>query len=114
VFGRCFGSLSYLDQPREATLAGIGMVFRLMPHWQVAPFAGGGGGFDRLLSQSERVETSSEVRLESFWYAQAEAGVRFWFSARTQYMEATVSQWWPDSKSVNADTFIGLTYGQSF
>lgn len=58
------------------------MSLRVMPHWRVAPFAGGGGSYNYSLSGSSEEENRTLEpgepvdRGASYWGGHAEAGVR--------------------------------------
>ena len=96
VFGDYFVSL-FSSEIENAMYSGVGMTLRLMPHWRVAPFIGGGGSFNYSLSQGSTTNnvtspTSTEDeawpdRGTSYWAGHAEAGVRMWFNNRLQLLE---------------------------
>jgi hypothetical protein len=57
----------------------LGLTLRLMPHWRVAPFVGGGGTYDAIISRDAASETTSGAEPEkgnSYWGGHGEAGVR--------------------------------------
>ena len=87
VFGDFFLTL-FQNGIEDATYSGVGMTLRVMPHWRVAPFAGGGGSYNYSLSQKSEAGTAGETpapeegallnRGESYWAWHGEAGLRIW------------------------------------
>ncbi len=100
VFGDYFISL-FGNGIEDAIYSGVGMTFRIMPHWRIAPFIGGGGSYNYSFSQkTSEEETIAELtdtdewpdRGDSYWAAHYEAGVRLWFRNRLQLLELMVRQ----------------------
>lgn len=99
VFGDYFISL-FSNEIENAMYSGVGMTLRIMPHWRVAPFIGGGGSYNYSLSNdnptgtaASPTQTNDEALLDrgtSYWGAHAEAGVRVWFENRLQLLELMV------------------------
>jgi hypothetical protein len=78
VFGDYFVSL-FWNQMEDALYGNVGMTLRIMPHWAVAPFVGGGGAYNQVLSRKVEDETTTEEdarRGRSYWGGIAEAGLR--------------------------------------
>ncbi len=79
VFGDFALSL-FSNGIEDSFYSGISMTIRLMPHWRLAPFIGGGGSYNYSWSQSSADDTSSTLEFEdqgdSYWGYHAEAGLR--------------------------------------
>ncbi len=96
VFGDYFVSL-FSNEIENSMYSGVGMTLRIMPHWRVAPFVGGGGSYNYSLSQGSATNSTASVatadeddlpdRGTSYWAGHAEAGVRVWFCNRLQLLE---------------------------
>ena len=76
----------------HAFYTGVGLTIRIMPHWKVAPFVGGGGSYnysfkDRYPDPSGTNPDEPEDRGDSYWGWHAEGGIRFWFENRIQLFE---------------------------
>ena len=119
-----FGALvvnGFINERDDATHGGLGMIFRLMPHTTVAPFIGAGLTFN-VLSQDEGEDEAGEDgdpldeddEDDAYWAGHAEAGVRWWFFGREQFVEAFVRQTW-NFDMEDRDYWIGgFGFGQNF
>ena len=69
---------TYWQSGEEALFASLGMILRVMPRWEVAPFAGVGGAYNQSISGPiTGVENGVEItRGRSHWSVIGEAGVR--------------------------------------
>lgn len=96
IFGDYFISL-FSNEIENAMYSGVGMTLRIMPHWRLAPFIGGGGSYNYSLSHDNSTGTVASPtatgdeafpdRGTSYWAAHGEAGVRMWFNNRLQLLE---------------------------
>ena len=69
----------------DALYSGLDLTLRVMPHWTVAPFAGGGASYNYSLSgESDKIDPGSEgpealdSRGEDYWGTHVESGIRIW------------------------------------
>ncbi|MFH0878788.1 MAG: hypothetical protein V2A34_03660 [Lentisphaerota bacterium] len=108
VFGNLVFSGLYSD-PQEAWYGGLGMIFRLMPHWTLAPFVGAGGSYN--LSISSKSDDTLSDKGDSFWAGHAEGGARYWFRENRVYMEALFRQTWTSLKYESDFWTAGIGYG---
>lgn len=119
VLGQLFLSL-LSNGIEDAWYAGIGMMFRLMPHSELAPFVGAGASYNQLVGDRSEDddwmdETSeSDSKAESYWGGHAEAGLRFWFAGQTEYIELYGRQTWTSENGDHDYWVAGLSYGQNF
>ena len=98
VFGDFFLSL-FQNGIEDASYSGIGMTVRVMPHWAVAPFAGGGGSYNYSLSQASEDEAGDENttpgaagplnRGDSYWAWHGETGLRIWTGGTLGLLEVS-------------------------
>ena len=112
-------SVSFLWNNIEDGLYGsVGMSLRLMPHWPVAPFVGGGGSYNPLVSSRSndeaRVTADGEPRAASYWGGHAEAGIRFRHGGR--FYEILGRRVWTSSEREDAGYWtirlaIGISLG---
>jgi hypothetical protein len=119
IFGDYFISL-FSNEIENAVYSGVGMTIRIMPHWQIAPFIGGGGSYNYSFSHGSTTDSSVTTtvttdewpdRGDSYWAAHAEAGVRVWFSNRLQLFEIMVRK---NSTSLEGDRdywLVGISTG---
>jgi hypothetical protein len=136
IYGASFGSGTWLkDTPvfgdyfvrifwngiEESTYSGMGMTLRIMPHWPVAPFVGGGGSYNLSLAQkSDEAAVDSRDpddppdKGESYWAGHGEAGLRINLTDRTIMLEAAVSQSFISLKGERDYWLLGLTFGTGF
>lgn len=108
VFGQLFISL-LSSRPEDAVYGGVGMMFRLMPHTDYAPFIGiGGSGY---------YPFSGDDNTGGFWGTHAEAGIRAWIRERQNFVELLGRHTWRSEKAGDeADKYwqLGLGFGQMF
>ncbi len=81
ILGDYFLHLLYNDH-EEALYAGVGLTLRLQPRWALAPFIGGGGSYQQVVSRREdRFDELGERKGRSYFAGHAEAGLR-WRTSR--------------------------------
>ena len=115
VMGQFF--LNTLRHDRiDATFGGIGMIFRLMPHWQVAPYVGGGASFNQLFtSNSEKQDDlPDDEKIKSTWAGHAEGGVRISLPGGFHFFELYGRQSWSAVEAVGHYWTAGFGYGQNW
>ena len=101
--------------PGDVYFSGVGMIFRIMPHWIVAPYAGGGGSYNHVFSGSfTNTVEHGEVRSEdvNFWSGHAQAGVRITLHGVTQFIDVYGRQTWTSTQQRWDYWTVGLGYGQ--
>ena len=116
-----FGALvlnGFVNEGYDATQGGIGMIFRLMPHSDIAPFVGAGLTWNALFRDDDAEagdgEAESEDDDDAFWGGHAEAGVRVWFAGREQFIEVFARQTW-NLDIEDSDYWVGgFGFGQNF
>ena len=96
IFGDYFVAL-FSNELEDAVYSGVGMTFRIMPHWRVAPFVGIGGGYNYSLSHGSETNSVASITIQtgehtadrgtSYWAGHGEAGVRVWFNNRLRLLE---------------------------
>ena len=100
----------------DATFAGIGMIFRIMPHWQIAPYAGGGASYNQYFGETDEKQgdVPEDEKIESTWAGHAEAGLRIWFPGKIQFIELYGRQSWSAVETVGNYWTAGFGYGQDW
>ena len=100
----------------DATFGGAGMIFRIMPHWQFAPYAGGGASYNQLFSSNskEQDKLPEDERIESTWAGHAEAGLRMCLPGGIHFFELYGRQTWSAAEAVGNYWTAGFAYGQSW
>ena len=100
----------------DATFGGIGMIFRIMPHWTVAPYAGGGASYNQLFSSNskEQDKLPEDERVKSTGAGHAEGGVRVWLPGRFHFLELYGRQTWSAVEAVGNYWTAGFGYGQNW
>ncbi len=112
VFGQMF--LTMLNnKTNETWYGGVGMIFRVMPHTDLAPFVGAGAGYYHPLNDSADGGDDPNAP-EAYWGGHAEAGVRWWFGERTRFLELLGRETFRDEESGGNYTIVGIGYGQNF
>ena len=115
VFGDYFIGMLY-NGLEEGLYGEAGMTVRLMPHWRWAPFAGGGGSYDAIISRSSDSETGAANEPQkgnSYWAGHAEAGLRI--SVGGSFYELLGRYTWTSSDIPEPDYWlIRIGYGQRF
>jgi hypothetical protein len=118
VFGDYAVSLFWNDI-EDAWYGNVGMTLRLMPHWKVAPFVGGGGAYNRPLGSGGTNDASAAsdtgAQAEAYWAGIAEAGIRVY--AGRSFYEILGRQVWSSAKREDSDYWtirlaIGLSLGR--
>jgi hypothetical protein len=120
IFGNLLVTTFHSDI-EESYYGGIGMIFRIMPHWKFAPFAGAGATYnypiwDDTSDSDARVPANTVVKEpEEFWGVHAEAGLRMWFGEdQGSFIEALGRYTWSSIEG-DHDYWTGsLGYGQRF
>lgn len=92
----------------DAFYGGFGLTLRLMPHWRVAPFAGGGGSYNWSWSRTE--DTGSTTippdRGESYGAGYVDAGVRIQVSSYLRFVELSGRYTWPSLEGPDRDYWL--------
>jgi hypothetical protein len=111
VLGDYFAQI-FWNGIEDAVYAGLGLTIRLMPHWDVAPFAGVGGSYNCSLGANSGEDDAGETpdgelpdRGDSYWGGHVEAGVRFRAANRWSMFEVMVRYTW-SSLDGDRDTWI--------
>ena len=116
IFG-CLLANAFSNSRDDASHCGVGMIFRIMPHTDFAPFIGAGLTYNGFFANDdeETVATDEEDQpKDSFWAGHAEAGIRIWFSGREQFIEILARQTWNlDMEDMDYWTG-GFGFGQNF
>jgi len=93
------------------------MTLRLMPRSSLAPYVGGGGSYNQILSSSNSGPDQyvNGVKMaESYWAGIAEAGLFIHVSDRA-FLELGGRYYWSSSKLEDADYWTGrIGYGFSY
>ncbi len=106
VFGQFFLTILSSDI-EEATFGGAGMIFRIMPHWKTAPYAGAGASYNYPFH-----DRSDKGEAGDYWAGHGDAGVRWWFSDMARFIETFGRfTWYSEGGSHEYWTF-GIGYGQ--
>jgi hypothetical protein len=114
VFGDYFVRL-LKNGIEDSVYSGLGMTFRLMPHWRLAPFVGAGGGYDASLSnraKEDEFQTQPRdpeelpERGESYWGGHVESGVRLWTGNRIRLLELMGRYTWSSLSSDGHDYWL--------
>ncbi len=126
VFGDYFIRL-YHSGIEDTVYSGIGMTFRLMPHWRLAPFIGVGGSYDYSLSNPGETNTVGSAgvgvgtmaepidRGDSFWAGHVESGVRLWLANRVGLLEVFGRFTWTSFEEDDRDFWLmGIGTGMGF
>ncbi len=114
IFGEIFGHWMF-NRIENGTYYSVGVALRLMPRWDVAPFAGVGGAYNGLLSdRNDRLEEPAPRPAQSYWSAHAEGGLRYWFGAHNHFIEATYRHHYSDSGSDYEYGWLAIEYGLMF
>lgn len=96
----------------ESWYGGAGMTLRLMPHWRVAPFIGGGGSYNQTLStRSDDAGKNWPDQGESYWGGHVEGGVRIWLPWRYRLLEIMGRETWPSFSGGRDYWLIGIGMG---
>ena len=87
IFGNFFLTASY-NGIEETAYSSAGMSFRVMPHWCVAPFVGGGGSYNYSFSgEADEYDSDIPEQGKSYWAGHGEAGIRIWMQNETVFFE---------------------------
>lgn len=115
VFGQYFLS-SYRHGEADSYFGAIGMIFRLMPHSDVAPYVGAGASYNRPWggSSSDNSPQDDKPMAESYWGVHSEGGVRIWTSGRAHFFELFGGHTLNTSESRLSYWSVGFAYGQGW
>ncbi|GAF97353.1 unnamed protein product [marine sediment metagenome] len=108
VFGDYFLSL-FSNRIEDAFYSAVGMTIRLMPHWTVAPFAGGGGSYNFSWASEPSDDDELPDRGASYWGAHVEAGVRVWSGGKVGLVELMGRYTWSSLSGDRDYWLIGLS-----
>jgi hypothetical protein len=108
---------SFLWNRKEDGLYGVlGITLRIMPHWRIAPFIGGGGTYDAILSRELEITytpAEDEIKGKTYWGGHAEAGLRI--KVAEGFCELLGRYTWPTSELEDADyATIRLAWSMTF
>jgi hypothetical protein len=120
-FGDYFLTL-FNNELEQAFYTGLGMTVRVMPHWKVAPFVGGGGSYNFSLSSGNNDSSividngqatleETNPRGESYWGGHVETGVRFRFASRIQLLELSGRYTWSSAEGDVNYWLVGISVG---
>jgi hypothetical protein len=121
VFGDYFIRI-FSNDIEDAYYSGLGMTFRLMPHWKFAPFVGAGGSYNHSLSRgSTEPDMFSSMEAErlpsrgdSYWGGHAEAGFRLWIKNRLQLFEIMGRYTWSSLEGERDYWLVGISTGTNY
>lgn len=109
VFGDYFGN-AFWSQTEKAFYVGGGMTIRVMPHWRVAPFFGGGGSYNQSLT-GEIDDDDLKDRGLSFFGGHAEAGLRVRTGGKWKFVELCARHTWSALRGDHAYWVIAVSLG---
>ncbi len=83
----------------DSWYSGMAMTLRVMPHWKIAPFVGGGGSYNYSFKRREEnlflyEENTVDDRGDSYWGGHTEAGLRIWLNNRVRLLEFSARYTW--------------------
>jgi len=122
IFGDFALSL-FQNGKEDALFAGISMTVRIMPHWRLAPFVGGGGSFNYALSSARAsgssasipaeviVENATSGSVDAYWGGHVECGARLWFDSGINLIEAFGRYTWSSVGEESNYLLIGISTG---
>jgi len=124
VFGGLEASLSWRGE-EETLYGGLGMTFRLLPHWGAAPFVGAGGAYWYGLTEPEPepreagtgsgsslpIETVIRERDSAYWDGFAECGLRVHPAGRPYFVELVARYVFPSSRGDSPYWMTGFVFG---
>ena len=118
VFGNYFVTL-FNNGIEDAFYSGLGMTLRLMPHWSVAPFIGGGGSYNyswssRPTDDPQPQNTELADRGASYWAYHTEAGVRLGLFSRIRLLEVSGRYTWSSLSGDRDYWLIGISTGVGY
>ena len=114
IMGEIFGHWLSNDI-EEGNFYSVGVTLRLMPRWDIAPFAGGGAAYNGLLSDRSDSFASPPPRpAQSYWSFHVEGGLRLWFGTHRHFIEGTYRQHYSDAGSDFAYGWVAIEYGRQF
>lgn len=127
VFGDYFIGL-FQSGLEDAWYSNIGMTLRIMPHWTVAPFVGGGGSYNHSFENGDNesdISTGSSTltyngetiipsRGDSYWGGHAEAGLRIWLPQPVQLIEVFGRYTWTSLQGEHDYWLVGISTGTGF
>jgi hypothetical protein len=121
IFGDYFIRL-FSNEIEDAYYSGLGMTFRLMPHWRIAPFIGAGGSYNHSFSGgSTETDMSGSTEAEelpsrgdSYWGGHTEVGLRLWVKNRLELFEIMGRYTWNSLEGDRDYWLVGISTGTSY
>ncbi len=119
VLGEFFLAI-FSNDIEDSFYSGAGMTFRIMPHWRVAPFVGGGGSYNYSFSQGSGDDDGQAApkdaglpnRGDSYWGWHAEAGFRIWNLEKLGLFEIMFRYTWSSLEGGDRDYWlVGISTG---
>lgn len=115
IFGDYAVSL-FSNGAEDSWYTAVGMTIRIMPHWILAPFIGGGGSYNYSFKRREDnlllyEENTLDDRGDSYWGAHAEAGIRLWSRSRSRLFEISARNTWSSLDGERDYWQIGISTG---
>jgi hypothetical protein len=93
----------------DAFYGGFGLTLRLMPHWRVAPFAGGGGSYNWTGSRRDVEPVSAGEppdRGQSYGAGYVDVGVRVQVPFYLRFIELSGRYTWPSLEAPDRDYWL--------
>lgn len=92
----------------DAFYGGVGFTLRLMPHWSVAPFAGGGGSYNWAWSRQDEASlpTMPSDRGQSYAAGYVDAGLRIQVPFYLRFVEFSSRYTWPSLEGPDRDYWL--------
>ena len=114
IMGQFFLNTLWHDKI-DASFGGVGMIFRIMPRWPMAPYVGGGASYNQLLNgnSEEQGTVPEDEKVESTWAGHAETGLRLNVGL-VGFFELYGRQTWSACEAVGDYWTLGLGYGQNW
>lgn len=115
IIGQFFLNTLWHDKI-DASFGGVGMIFRIMPHWQIAPYAGGGASYNQLFNShsEEQGDVPEDEKITSTWAGHAEVGLRVWMPGKFHFFELYGRETWSVCEAVGNYWTAGFGYGQNW
>ena len=109
--------LSFFSHGAEDSwYSAVAMTLRIMPHWKLAPFVGGGGSYNYSFKRREENvllydQNTLDDRGDSYWASHAEAGFRLWTANRMRLLELSARYTWSSLEGDRDYWLIGVSTG---
>jgi len=114
ILGEIFGHWLSNDL-EEGNFYSVGVTLRLMPRWDVAPFAGFGAAYNGLISdRSDDFASPLPRPAQSYWSGHVEGGLRLWFGVNRHFIEGTYRHHYSDAGRDYAYGWASIEYGRLF